>query len=164
MLPRSWPPWEVTSLRGKLEALSVRLEQRKELDEDIVGWLSRLLVVRSSGYLEQVAYVVCRGYVDAKSGGLVRAFSKSHLEWTRNPTPESLLQLVGRFDHILEVELASLFDSNDQEVRRELSFLVDRRNRIAHGENEGVNPSKALALKGVACDVADWFVLRLNPL
>lgn len=164
MLPQSWPPWEVSSLRAKLEMLSARLEQRKDLDEDVVGWLSRLLVIRSSGYLEQVAYVACRGYVDAKSGGLVRAFSKSHLERTRNPTPDNLLHLTGRFDHALELELASLLDDNDQELRRELSFLVDRRNRIAHGENEGVSPSKALALKTVACDIADWFVLRLNPL
>ena len=163
MTHASWPPWDVTSLQVKLGALAERLEQRKELEEDVVGWLSRLLVIRSAGYLEQVAFVTCRAFVDAKSGGLVRSYAKSHLERTRNPSPDNLLQLVGRFDHGLENDLSSFLDDNDQHVRRELSFLVDRRNRIAHGESESVNPQKALALKGVACDVADWFVLRMNP-
>jgi hypothetical protein len=42
--------------------------------------------------------------------------------------------------------------------------LVDRRNQIAHGLSEGVGIRKALDLKITACEVADWFILRFNPL
>ena len=57
-----------------------------------------------------------------------------------------------------------MFDADDQRLYREVTFLVDRRNKIAHGENEGIGAAKAMRLKGVACELADWFVLRFNPL
>jgi hypothetical protein len=54
-------------------------------------------------------------------------------------------------------------DANDERLARELAFLVDCRNKIAHGLNEGIGSQKALALKDVAVEIADWFVLRFNP-
>ncbi len=41
--------------------------------------------------------------------------------------------------------------------------MGDRRNRIARGLNEGITRDKALMLKEVAAEVADWFILRFNP-
>jgi len=54
-------------------------------------------------------------------------------------------------------------EADDQRLRRELAFLVDRRNKIAHGLNEGIGTVKALALKDVASEAADWFIARFNP-
>ena len=160
-----WPPLEVAGLKSKLEALTglVAVSPKELGQEDTTGALARFLVVRSCGYLEQVASEVCRGYITGKSGGPVRAFARSWLGRHRNPTPENLEELVGRFDAQLLDEFQYFLDEEDQRLRRELYFLVDRRNRIAHGLNEGIGSQKAAVLKEVACEVADWFILRFNP-
>jgi hypothetical protein len=60
-------------------------------------------------------------------------------------------------------ELAEMLAAEDELLHRELSLLVDRRNKIAHGHSEGITVRKALDLKQVAVKVADWFILRFNP-
>jgi len=165
MSREQWPPWPITSLRSNLDDLA------RLVDTTAVGtphaehlpWLARLLVVRTSGYLEQTVHEVTRAHIAHRSGGVVRSFAHSWLERSRNPRPDALEQLVGRFDASWAEELTSMFEEDDQELRRELSFLVDRRNKIAHGLNEGLTPRKALTLIPVAETVADWFILRLNP-
>ena len=72
--------------------------------------------------------------------------------------------MIGRFDHALRVEFEELLDANDQQFRRELTFLVDRRNHIAHGLSEGITRDKAIALKSVSIDISDWLILKFNPL
>lgn len=87
----------------------------------------------------------------------------SWFERGRNPTPEALVQLLGRLDSNLSADFAAFLDGEDQTIRRELSLLVDRRNKIAHGLNEGVTPRRAVELTDRAREIADWLVLRLNP-
>lgn len=159
-----WPPLEVTRLGQKLDALSELVRQCARTDDtEVANALARLLVVRSSGYVEQVIYETCRSFVEEKSGGLVRAFAHSWLERTRIPEPSNIVMLLGRFDKLLADEFEEIIDADDEELRRELMLLVDRRNRIAHGQNEGITPRKALDLYVAACGIADWFVLRMNP-
>lgn len=160
----AWPPWIVTSLRNNLDDLSLIVRDARGVEPEVLAWMSRMLVVRSSGYVEQTANAVCVGHVEHKSGGPVRSFARSWLERTRNPSPEALAELVGRFDISYQEDLLNLLDRDDQRLRRELSLLVDRRNKIAHGFNEGVSRDKAMALKDVALEIGDWFILRFNPL
>jgi hypothetical protein len=170
MSPRSlgatqWPPSQVTAIRKNLHDLSVLLEEqlRKSDPEAVTGSLARLLVVRSCGYLEQVVYEVSRGFILDQSGGQIRTFAQSWIPGGRNPSPDFLLEWVGRFDAGLAGDLHDIFEADDQRLRRELSFLVDRRNRIAHGLNEGITARKALDVKEIAYEMADWFILRFNP-
>jgi hypothetical protein len=160
-----WPPLLVATLKTNLDSLASLVDRPPPYMDhpEIQSWLCRILVVRSCGYLEQVTVEVFRSYVAQKSGGLVRAFAQSWLERSRNPTPVNLEELVGRFDAMICDEFKVLLDADDYRLRQELSFLVDRRNKIAHGLSESVNRSKALQLKGIACDLADWFILRFNP-
>jgi hypothetical protein len=125
--------------------------------------LARFLVVRSCGFVEQTVVQVCRGYVAERSGGPVRTFGHSWLERSPNPSPEALALLAGRFDSAWANDLTELLEADDQRLQREVAFLVDRRNKIAHGLNEGIGPAKALMLKDVACEVGDWFIARFNP-
>lgn len=159
-----WPPREVGLLRNRLDELADIVRAPDEnLPRDVRDWLARLLVIRASGFLEQSTIIVCREYVASRSGGPVNSFARSWLERSGNPSPEALQRLAARFDGLWARELAEILDADDEQLRRELDFLVDRRNKIAHGFNENVGVTKALALKEVACSVSDWFVARFNP-
>jgi hypothetical protein len=94
---------------------------------------------------------------------MVKTFAHSFLERSKNPSLPNLLEQLGRFDSQLQSEFQAFLDEDDERLSRDLAFLVDRRHKIAHGLNEGINPARALALTESAKDVADWFVLRLNP-
>lgn len=153
-------------MRTHLEALAAKVEAvaRTDFDDELTAYLARFLVVRSCGYVEQVVVESCRGYVFGRSGGLVRAFAHSWLERTGNPTPEALARLVRRFDADLGDEFDQFLAADDQLLWREMHFLVDRRNAIAHGVSEGIGPRKALDLVQTASIVADWFILKFNPI
>ena len=160
----TWPPRELQLLEQKLDELAKLTGDFKGgMTEETRSWLARLLVVRSCGYLEQVVNIVFRSYIGEKSGGLVRSFAHSWLERSRNPSVPNLINSLGRFDNDLQNEFQQLIDADDQRLSRELAFLVDRRHKIAHGLNESINPGKALALTEISKELADWFILRMNP-
>ena len=60
-------------------------------------------------------------------------------------------------------EFEQFIADDDGRIKRDIDFLVNRRNRIAHGESEGINQIRAIQLKEISCEVADWFILRFNP-
>ena len=60
-------------------------------------------------------------------------------------------------------DLSLLFDDNDGELKREISLLINKRNAIAHGENEGIGSRKALDLLAHSRSLADWFILNFDP-
>lgn len=160
-----WPPFEVTSLRSNLVGLrGLARDDERQLEPEIRAWLARMLVVRSAGFIEQTVSECCRQHIRERSGGWVRAFAHSWVERSKNPSADNLLQLLGRFDQSLSDEFEAFISEDDELIRRELGFMVDRRNKIAHGLNEGLNSERAVALSEVAEKVADWFVLKLNPL
>lgn len=160
-----WPPISVTRLQEALDELADLVEevQRSGGGGSQASWLARLLVVRACGYLEQAVDELSRELMHDRSGGVVRTFSQSWLPSHRNPWPDRLVEWVGRFDSTWSAELVELFDDDDERLRRELAFLVDRRNRIAHGLSEGIGVRKALDLRAVSLEVADWFIRRFNP-
>jgi RiboL-PSP-HEPN len=165
-VPTQWPPAELVRIRLKLDELAERIDEqmRKGDPETVVEWLARLLVVRSCGYLEQAVREVALGHIAQRSGGYIKLFATSWVPDGRNPWPDYLVQWVGRFDKNLSDALDDFLDADDERLRREVSFLVDRRNRIAHGLNEGIGARKALDLKEVACEVAQWFSIQFDPI
>ncbi len=159
-----WPPREVTDLSRKLEELAELVRRpHDEASQEVRDWLARVLVVRSCGFLEQTVLEVCRAYLRGRSSGPVGAFGRSWLERGRNPNPDALVALVGRFDATWAGDLEEVLQADDERLHREVAFLVDRRNKIAHGLNEGVSTVKALALLDVVGEVSDWFIARFNP-
>lgn len=161
-----WPPLSVLRLRQALDDVC-KLVEHPEYDLDknleVHQALCRFLVVRSCGYLETATVEICRAYVEAKSGGPVRTFAHSWLERSGNPGTGYLKKLIGRFDSALANEFKEFIADDDGRIRRETDFLVDRRNKIAHGQSEGINQTRAIQLKEISCEVADWFILRFNP-
>lgn len=157
----AWPPYQVHRLREALEDLGTAVKNTTDLD--MLPWLTRMLVVRSSGYIEQTSREVFWGYIEDRAGGLIKSFSHSWLDKSRNPTPDALLLMIGRFDDNLKDEFDQLLEQDDQRLRRELAYLVNRRNHIAHGLSEGINRDKALLLKEISLEISDWLVLKFNP-
>ena len=52
---------------------------------------------------------------------------------------------------------------DDQKLWDDIAFLVDRRNRIAHGMSEGITVRKAIHLAEQSQDIAEWLIMRLDP-
>jgi hypothetical protein len=154
----------LVSIKSQLDLLASAVENPPEswgVDEQ--AWLTRFLVIRSCGYLEQVVAEVVRAYVREKSHGMVRSFAISHMTNVANPTPRNLSALVGRLDNGLSEDLEVFLSRDDEYLQRELSALVDKRHRIAHGLNEGVHRERALAYYQAADEISQWFIEHFDP-
>jgi hypothetical protein len=160
----AWPSQALTNVETRLKELA-RLVERPPSGqgEDISAAMARFLVIRACGYLEQTVEECCRAYLTSKSAPTAASFGRSWLGRGGNPWPGSLVQLVRRFDGSWGDELQALFDRDDEQLKREVSLLVDRRNKIAHGLSEGIGARKALDLVAATEPIADWFIWRLDP-
>lgn len=162
--PQAWPSQRIINLDRGLERVAVLVKQPASGEsDDVIKELARFLVVRTCGHLEKTVHECCLAYIREKSWGRVKDFSESWLKRIENPTPDHLLDLVGRFDGSLKEDLRNLFESNDGELRREISFLVGKRNVIARGESESIGPRKALDLLGYSKSLTDWFIRNFDP-
>lgn len=158
-----WPPQHLGRLEQQLDQLAKAVEDGSERDIDDQAWLTRFLVIRTCGYLEQVVHETVVAHLQEMSFGRAQTFVMSWLERSRNPSIDNMTKLVGRLDPNLQEQLQELLDADDKKLLRNIALLVGRRNQIAHGENEGMGSKSALDLMLSAKIVADWFVLRLDP-
>lgn len=161
---QSWPPPELRLLERGLDDLaeSVRNPPKQRGDDEQV-WLTRLLVVRSCGYLEQALHQCAVYHLEWKSGGTARSYALSWLERSINPSVDNLTRTLSRFDSGIAEEFTEWLEENTGELKQELSVLVSKRHGIAHGLNEGLGSRRALELYGVAKVAADWLILKLSP-
>jgi hypothetical protein len=160
----AWPSLEIVNLKNSLKALEKLVNDTSpSRGDDVDSALARFLVVRTCGYVEQVVEICCKSYLRSKSDPRSSSYGTSWLGRGRNPSTEALVSLVRRFDGIWAEKLALLLNEDDERLGRELDFLVDRRNKIAHGLNEGIGVRKALDLVEPALTVADWFIQTMDP-
>ncbi len=159
-----WPSLALVQLENGLSDIASLVgHPSPNQPDEVTRALSRFLLVRTCGYLEQVVEQCCLAYVTSKASPRVASFGGSWLGRGANPSPERLVELVRRFDSEWADELKELFDAEDQLLHREISFLVDRRNKIAHGLGEGIGARKALDLGTYAGVAADSFNRRYDP-
>lgn len=125
--------------------------------------LSRLLVIPSAGYIEAGVAVCIRSYLQSKAHPSVASFGATWLKGGRNPSHGNLVDILQRFNNEWASQFDVLLSANDGRLKRELSFLVERRNQIAHGSSEGINQSKAVELSEIAGSIVDWFAKTLDP-
>jgi hypothetical protein len=160
----AWPSLPLTNLERRLKRIALLVERPAANEPDeVTQALARFLVVRTCGHLERTVQECCLTYVHNNSFGRVKDFSVSWLRKIENPTPDNLLQLVGRFDSSLRDDLCDLFEQNDGELKREISLLIAKRNAIAHGESEGIGSRKALDLLNYSKLLTDWFIRNFDP-
>jgi hypothetical protein len=160
----AWPSLRITTLERSISELEALVEHPAgDQPDEVSRALARFLVIRTSGFLEQVARECCTAYVRSKSSPQAGAYGASWLELGTNPLPDRLVRLVRRFDGGWAEELSALLEQDDELLKRELSLLVDRRNKIAHGEGEGMGARKALDLLKMTRQVTGWFVVKFDP-
>jgi hypothetical protein len=160
----AWPPHPVQISRERLVGLKGDLEGLDdETSDNIRNALARFLTVRACGHIEFLFDECLATYVESNSHPNVAVYVRSGLFTGRNPRPDALVKRMSRINTEWSQELSILIDENDELLRREISFLVDRRNKIAHGQNEGVRIRKALDLADHALNIGDWISERLDP-
>lgn len=159
-----WPPRDLRELERSLDELASSVEERPEhrtIDEQI--WLTRFLIVRSCGYLEQVMHRCAIGHLEANSYGTGKSYSLSWLNRSINPSADNIRVTLGRFDQGFVDEFDQMLSEHDNELNNNLSVLVVKRHAIAHGQSDGLGTSSALGLYTSAKIIADWMIRRLCP-
>ncbi len=147
-----------------LEALELLVRSANaDRGDDVNSALARFLVIRTCGCIEQVVEECSKAYLKSKSDTRSASFGSSWFGRGRNPSRDALVSLARRFDPKWGDELEDLLNANDELLGRELAFLVDRRNKIAHGLNEGTGVRKALDLVSTANEIANWFIVTMDP-
>jgi hypothetical protein len=74
-----------------------------------------------------------------------------------------LIEKISWVDSEWGEELSAYLRQDDEYLWRELNFLVDRRNKIAHGQSLGLGTVKAGALAAVSLIIGDWIAQRFDP-
>lgn len=149
--------------RQRLEDLRALVDAVSPEPIEVGTQLARFLVIRASGYVEHTFETCIQHYAEAKSHPAVARYVKAGLFKGRNPKPEVLLERTGNLSEAWAEQLRLFLDDDDGRVRRELEFMVDRRNRIAHGQSESIGRVKALALADVALELGEQIISTIDP-
>jgi len=160
--PSSWPTQQMQANRRRLEELRLLVNSATH-EPEVGSELSRFLVIRASGYVEHTFETCIQHFAEAKSHPAVANYVAAGLFRGRNPKPDVLLERTRMLSEEWAVQLEGYFDSDDSRVRRELDFLIDRRNKIAHGQSESVHRRKALDLADVALEVGEKLTAIIDP-
>ena len=161
---KSWPTQEMDTSRKRLMGLRKLLDELpRDCAEDVGAELSRFLVIRSVGYIEHTFDNCVASFAESKSHPTVANFVRESLFKGRNPSPEKMVSRLQILDTNWESKLQNYLDADDKRVHRELTYMVDRRNKIAHGINETVNRRKSLDLADIALDLGEFLIKLIDP-
>ncbi len=160
----AWPSHVIAESRRKLVGLRDELSNMgAEVGSEIEQAVSRFLVVRACGHIEFTFEEAFCAYTASRSSPEVASFVRSGFFRGSNPKPSRLTDALDRLDPSLAARVKAHLDAEDQRVSRELSFMVDRRNKIAHGQSENVGRRRALQLSEIALGISDVVTENLDP-
>jgi hypothetical protein len=160
----AWPSQVLQTSRNRLAQLrDTALNLPKETNEEVSAAVSKFLVVRSAGHIEFTVDECIHSYAVSKAHPQIAQYVRSGLFSGRNPSPGKLVAHVQKVSQEWAKQLDDYLDADDQAIKRELEFLVDRRNKIAHGQSESVNLRKSLDLCKMALAIGDWAVETMDP-
>ena len=162
--PGAWPSHALAASRSGLadlreEVNSLEADTSPETDQA----MARFLVVRACGHVEFTFDESFCAFAESKASPSVASFVRTQFFRGANPSPARLIDTLRKLDPSRADQLDSFINDDDQRLKRELEFMVNRRNKIAHGQSETVRRRKALDLTGAALEVADWIVVALDP-
>lgn len=162
--PGAWPSHALNASRSLLEDLRDEVDSLEvDASSSTEQALTRFLVIRSCGHIEFTFDEAFCSFAESKASPSVASFIRTQFFRGAGPTPDRILGTLRKLEPTKADRMEQLIDKDDQRLRRELSFLVDRRNKIAHGQSETVRKRKALDLANVAIEVGDRIVAELDP-
>lgn len=159
----AWPSLDLQQSRDSLLDLRSLVQGGLEKDATILTQLCRFLTIRSTGHIEFTFDRCLEHYASSKSHPFVAGYVGSTLFKGRSVKPGILVERMGDLNSVWADELNAILNEDDERLRRELAFMVEKRNRIAHGQNHGIGLRKALDLCDVAIAIGDWIVERMDP-
>src|SRR6266704_258193 len=154
---------EVLRQKSALDRAFTRANNVDIDDHELRSDLAKHLCVLISGWLEASAYERAKQRCRMNSNGPVLSYSLSQLSWTKNPSAESLLELVGFFDLSWRDEFEKVLDL---ERKSAVNSIVGLRNDIAHGKSQATG---SLSLARVAdyyervVEVVDFMMDLFDP-
>ena len=157
-----WPKRDVRIARQQFKNLieQARDRFREDPSDDV---FSRFLLIRSSGYLEYGFEKTLCDWAEGQASPKVAGFVRSNFGKGRNPSPEKLRDVLGKFDSELRARFDMRIAEDDDLVKREVQWMVDRRNKIVHGESENVTASRSLKIAERCSELVDWLIEELRP-
>ncbi|MBX3100567.1 MAG: hypothetical protein KF761_13430 [Salinibacterium sp.] len=162
--PGAWPSHILATSRQRLAELQLEVDSLpSDVSVATEQAMTRFLVVRACGHIEFTFDEAFCSYAESKSSPPIAAFVRSQFFRGSNPSAERIEVGLRKLDPARADRFVLLIDAEDQKVRRELGFLVDRRNKIAHGQSESVARRKALDLADIALSLGDWVMTELDP-
>jgi hypothetical protein len=160
--PGAWPSFELVESRRSLVALR-EATTAEGIDDTYRAYLAKLLAVRAAGHIEFTLDTCLHQYAQAKAHERIADYVRAHLFRGRGVTPRKIVEKVRWFDAGISDHLEELMKEDDEYLKRELSFLIDKRNKIAHGQSDGVGATKAADLAAVSIRLGDWLVAQIDP-
>lgn len=160
---KAWPSQEIQFSRTKLQELRNLLDKLPSESNEVSVELSRFLVVRATGYVENTFEKCILHFAESHSRAEVAQFVENQLFKGRNVSSKVLVERMGWLSAAWGGDLDDFLSEDDGYRARELNFMVDRRNKIAHGRSESVNRTKALALADMALELGDWLLETIDP-
>lgn len=111
-----------------------------EMDDDIENYLTRFLVIRACGYIEEVYRRSVCWYVEYRSRpGIRDLVFNAKFSRGANPTRDHIKRTLKDLDPVLENDFLALLGDNDS-----LKSLVETRNKVAHGQSDTCLEGKRL--------------------
>lgn len=154
---------QVLRQKAALERTFARANKIAVDNYELRSDLAKHLCVLISGWLEASAYELAKQRCRMNSNGPVLSYSLSQLSWTKNPSAETLLELVGFFDLSWQDEFEEIMNL---ERKSAVNSIVGLRNDIAHGRPQG---TASLSLARVAAyyesvtEVVDYLMDLFDP-
>lgn len=160
----SWPSHVIAESRRRLIDLSHELNGLADNSSaEVEQAISRFLVVRACGHIEFTFEESFCAFTESRSSPNVASFVRSGFFRGSNPKPTRLTETLRKLDPAISGTIVAYLEADDQRLSRELSFMVDRRNKIAHGQSENVSRRRALQLAEVALEIGDAVTASLDP-
>lgn len=169
-----WPTTEMEAARRRLENLRALVQKSpappKNAPQDLLrhledsdAELARFLVVRSTGFVERTFELCIQHFAESHSHPFVASHVHSGLFKGRNAKAGTLIERLHDLNPAWADDLNDFFDYDDGRARRELNFMVTRRNLIAHGGSESVGRVKALEIANLSLEIGDLLCTLVDP-
>lgn len=178
----SWPTLNLvqsreslTGLQAQIKKLRITMLDRSYRDDDALqslanevrSNLSRLLLLRSCGYLEYAINTAVKEWTEENHSLVYKDFIEPSLTRGSKANRERINKMVGIFapHYADEMKEFLLFKRTGELSDRggEISEMIKFRNKISHGLSDQLDTESALDFAELALEVGDKIIEFMNP-